>query len=198
MGVEQQRARYAQAREALWGKPRVINVAAEMRRREAEAQRLIEQSRLGARRKWEREREAKKRAEETSAAALERLKKHGPLGFHVTGTAVAASFDLGSMEPYSVPAPIFHLTMQQIARKVLANHPGVTIDDVKGPSRAVPVMRARRHIIGAIRTLRPDISYPAIGRFVKKDHSSCVHAFQKFTMEMDVFHGFVDDVDNGN
>jgi len=189
MNTEQVRARYAQAREALWGKPRVINVAAEIKRR-------LEQQEREARREWERKQEAKRREAALLKSTMDRLQGVCGNAFAVSGTATAQAFSLDEEWATPIKVPVIIQSMDEIARRVLKCHPGVTLKDVKGNDRSTPVMLARRHVIAAIRAMRPDLSYPAIGRFVRKDHSSCLHAVRKFTEDRGFIHGFVDDVDN--
>jgi chromosomal replication initiator protein len=71
-------------------------------------------------------------------------------------------------------------TVSQIVDEVLLGFPGIMVKALKGHSRTRPVVAARHAAIYAVWRERPDMSYPAIGRwFGKRDHSSAHHAVQK-------------------
>lgn len=164
--VEKIQARYAQAREALWGKPRQVNLVVEEKR-------AIEALRRSEQMKWERQQREK-----------ERWAKHRDsivAGNLTTSGVASARFD-GELGSVGLPAIVIseRPSMLDIAKGVLKQYPGVTIEDVRGHDRARNVMLARRHVIAAIRIYRPDLSLPAIGRFVAKDHTTCHHAIRKF------------------
>jgi len=68
------------------------------------------------------------------------------------------------------------LSMQQIARAVLSNYPGITFDDILSHRRTRDFVKVRHEIVRAIVKERPDLSFPAIGRFMKRDHTSILSA----------------------
>lgn len=71
-------------------------------------------------------------------------------------------------------------SMTDIANEVLQDFPGVTMAELKGIHRKENIVRARQMAIYQIRTRRPDLSYPVIGRFFGgRDHTTCIHAVQK-------------------
>jgi hypothetical protein len=74
------------------------------------------------------------------------------------------------------PKPDVH----EIIMAVLADHPGVTLADIKGPRRANRIVLPRQIAMYEVHKQRPDLSYPQIGRlFGGRDHSTCLHAIRK-------------------
>lgn len=74
--------------------------------------------------------------------------------------------------------------VHEIIMDVLADFPGVSIADVKGPRRNKAVVRARQLAVYEVYRRRPDLSYPQIGRiFGDRDHTTCLHAVRKISAE---------------
>jgi len=74
--------------------------------------------------------------------------------------------------------------VEEIILAVLADFPGVTIDEVKGPRRSKRIVRPRQIAMYEVYRQRPDLSYPTIGRmFGGRDHTTCLHAVRKMTAE---------------
>lgn len=74
--------------------------------------------------------------------------------------------------------------VEEIILAVLADFPGVTIDEVKGPRRSRRIVLPRQIAMYEVYRQRPDMSYPAIGRmFGGRDHTTCLHAVRKMTAE---------------
>lgn len=75
---------------------------------------------------------------------------------------------------------VLERSMLEIAVDVLRDHPGVTLGDVKGPSRTRDVVEARHHIVHAIKTERPSISFPQLARWLGgRDHTTILSAYRK-------------------
>lgn len=75
-------------------------------------------------------------------------------------------------------------TVHDIVCDVLKDYPDVSLNDIKGPRRGRHIMAARMEAVYAVRTLRPDMSYPAIGRwFGGRDHSTILHSVRKISAE---------------
>lgn len=75
-------------------------------------------------------------------------------------------------------------TILMIVTEALQAFPGVTIERIKGPSRNRAICRARMEAIYAVRMERPDLSYPAIGRwFGGRDHTTILHSVRKIGSE---------------
>lgn len=70
-------------------------------------------------------------------------------------------------------------SISQIVDEVLLGFPGITVQAVKGRSRTFPVVAARHAAIYAVKMERPDMSYPAIGRWFGLDHTSILHCVRK-------------------
>lgn len=161
---------YKAVRSRLWGSGKVVNVYAE------EQQRITEYKR-NQRREWEIEQETIRRVEEAKRRFV-----FDASTLTVNGNVMARFADEPQL-PSGFQLSFVKRSMQDIAREILRAYPEVTLADIKGPVRKGKIMLARRHVIAAIRMYRPDISFPAIGRFVQKDHSSCIHAVKRFTEE---------------
>lgn len=73
--------------------------------------------------------------------------------------------------------PIY--TMQNCLRAVCSVY-GVTPKDIHSRSRRVEFVLPRQHFCWVVYRNRLDISYPMIGRFLGKDHTTIVHAVEKF------------------
>ncbi|KQS79055.1 hypothetical protein ASG25_10745 [Rhizobium sp. Leaf384] len=71
-------------------------------------------------------------------------------------------------------------SMLQITTEVLEAFPGVTLREVKGSSRLRRILAPRQLAMHRIKSERPDLSYPAIGRFFGgRDHTTVLHAIRK-------------------
>jgi chromosomal replication initiation ATPase DnaA len=64
----------------------------------------------------------------------------------------------------------------EIVRDVLTSHPGVSVAAVKGRDLSADVKRARSLAMYEVRRRRPDISFPAIGKWFGGRHHSGVMA----------------------
>lgn len=73
--------------------------------------------------------------------------------------------------------PIF--TMRNCLRAVCQVY-GVTADEIKGRSRKQCIVVPRNHFCWVVYRNRIDVSYPMIGRFLKKDHTTIIHGVEKF------------------
>jgi hypothetical protein len=114
------------------------------------------------------------------------------------GAAIStrASF---SLTPYQNYTPyetrvVFDLapsrkSMKDIAMDVLYDFPGVTLAEIKGSHRSRSIVEARQLTMYEIHRQRPDLSYPAIGRFLNKDHTTVLHAVKKIAAMKDTANG---------
>jgi len=72
-----------------------------------------------------------------------------------------------------------HKPMRQIALEVLENFPGVSLAEIRGSLRHSSIVEPRQLAMYEVQRQRPDLSYPAIGRFFHKDHTTVLHAVRK-------------------
>lgn len=170
VSVEQaHKERYAKAREALWGKPRKVNIAVEEKR-------AIEEYQRAQRLEWERKRKIE--TEWRQQMALHRRKQ---IVDSLFSSGTSATFLLEDVLSYwsddaSAVKPIRQVkSMSQIARNVLAGFPGITIEDVRGKCRTNDLVAARWAVVREINRQRPDVSNSAIARFVCRDHTSVLY-----------------------
>lgn len=70
-----------------------------------------------------------------------------------------------------------------IMDEVLSSFPGITIAQVKGPSRRAIVVRPRQLIMYELYRQRRDLSLPVIGRMLGRDHTTVLHAVRKIEAE---------------
>ncbi|WP_332763979.1 helix-turn-helix domain-containing protein [Phenylobacterium sp.] len=82
-----------------------------------------------------------------------------------------------SAEPFFDLAPPPRLTMRTIAFRVAEKH-GLTLDDLRSPSRRRPLVVARQEAMHEIRQATTQ-SLPAIGRFFDRDHTTVIHALER-------------------
>jgi hypothetical protein len=83
------------------------------------------------------------------------------------------------------PAP-FKPSMTEITAEVLQSFPGISLEELKGDRRHRSIVAARQVAMYQIRYRRPDLSYPAIGRFFGgRDHSTVHHAVHKIERLME-------------
>lgn len=105
-----------------------------------------------------------------------------PIAFDEHVVAYRVILSIASLEIAADEAGSFatRKSIPEIVLEVLQSHPGITVADLKGPRRGVPVVRARMEAIYAVRTQRPDMSLPAIGRwFGGRDHTTVLHSVRK-------------------
>lgn len=70
-------------------------------------------------------------------------------------------------------------TVLQIVKGVLEEFPGISIADLKSPTRNRKIVKARQIAMYEIRRQRPDMSLPAIGRwFGGRDHTTALHSIR--------------------
>lgn len=70
-------------------------------------------------------------------------------------------------------------TIMKIVQEVLERFPGITVDQIKGSMRRREVVEARHECMYAVRMERQDLSFPAIGRWFNRDHTSILAAYYK-------------------
>lgn len=72
------------------------------------------------------------------------------------------------------------MPIMDIVMEVVRKFPGVTIKEIRGNSRMSVVVRPRQIAMWELRQRRPDLSFPAIGRwFSGRDHTTVLHAVRK-------------------
>ena len=77
------------------------------------------------------------------------------------------------------PTPESHTVAAILAAVTEAT--GYPADDLLGPRKTYPLVRARQMAYHLIRVLRADMSFPAIGRAMGgRDHTSIMHGLRRF------------------
>lgn len=70
-------------------------------------------------------------------------------------------------------------TIIEISNEVLLGFPDVTLEMVRGSRGNKRVQQVRHHVWLCVRKRRPDISFPVMGKFFKRDHSSIIFAVKQ-------------------
>ncbi len=111
----------------------------------------------------------------TEAARRERAKK----------VAEAIKQARGLQPGFVAPPKPIGPAVADILRAV-SDATGYSRAELCAPWRPLPLARARQLGYWLIRTLRPDLSYPSIGRaFGNRDHTTCMYGIEKFHKERD-------------
>lgn len=102
------------------------------------------------------------------------------------GITTRATLSIAPSQDYLPYTPVVsfdleppHKPMRQIALEVLENFPGVSLEEIKGSLRHRSIVEPRQLAMYEVQRQRPDLSYPAIGRFFHKDHTTVLHAVRK-------------------
>jgi chromosomal replication initiator protein len=103
--------------------------------------------------------------------------------------------------------PDIHKQVQEVARdnraiftlkrclSVICSYYGVTPEELKSRSRMQRLAVPRHHFCWVVYRNRLDVSYPMIGRFLGKDHTTIVHSVSKFEEIKHVYGVHVAEVD---
>lgn len=174
---------YKAVRERLYGKPKVVNIAVERAKR-------IESERAEAKAEWEIEQELK-RMSSLLPKPVEKAKAEFPAvifqspswmicATHFNQHVVDWLMSKIEAERDDVYGGVVKRTMKQITLEVLADFPGVSIEDLKGRSRTHEVVIPRQLAMYRIYQERLDLSFPDIGRwFGGRDHTTALHSVKK-------------------
>lgn len=68
---------------------------------------------------------------------------------------------------------------EEIIRQVLKDYWPVTVEEIKGVARERYISEARAQCMYRVHKLRPDISFPRLGKIFHRDHSTVMHACRK-------------------
>lgn len=71
-------------------------------------------------------------------------------------------------------------SVKDICLEVLADYPGVTMQDIISVHRSKSLVEPRRRCHYEVYKQRPDLSSVKIGRFMRRDHSSILHSIEKY------------------
>lgn len=90
---------------------------------------------------------------------------------------IQAMIDAGEIEMVQINA---RKPVLEIVREVLADFPWFTVEDLKSARRPIDLCHVRMIAIYEVRKQRPDMSFPAIGRwFGDRDHTTILHSVKK-------------------
>jgi chromosomal replication initiation ATPase DnaA len=71
-------------------------------------------------------------------------------------------------------------SVKEIVDEVLQDYPGITMAQIISVRRTRELITPRHRCYYEVYRQRPDLSFPAMARFFKRDHSSLIHAVDKF------------------
>lgn len=158
--VEVLQARYVRAREALWGKPRKVNLLIEPPKPEPVVL------------------PPKVKVEEKPKTKLVWVRQYNE---HIIAYR---RWQLAEEQGKEYMPMMERPDANAIIMAVLADFPDVTIDEIKGPRRQRRLIRPRQIAMYEVCRQRPDMSYPQVGRiFGGRDHTTCLHAVSKISAE---------------
>lgn len=89
-----------------------------------------------------------------------------------------ASGDVSDVAPPPARKPIIDIVLS-----VLERYPGVTVDELKGRHRKQKFVRPRQVAMYEIYMQRKDFSFPRIGQWFERDHTTVLHAVRKIEAE---------------
>ena len=75
--------------------------------------------------------------------------------------------------------PMPRRSMKEITLEVLKDFPGIKLDDLLGPKRSKALVHPRHLAMYKIWMERKDVSYPMIGKFFNRDHTSALFCVRK-------------------
>ncbi|MDH0869737.1 helix-turn-helix domain-containing protein [Agrobacterium pusense] len=109
-----------------------------------------------------------------------------PLHFNTFKT-ISISW-VGEYCPYAGGSvePARDRSMTEIAIEWLKRFPGVTMAEIKGSARARRIVFPRQIIFHAIKTERPNLSFPQVGHWMGgRDHTTALHSVNKIQVMID-------------
>lgn len=110
-------------------------------------------------------------AHDTSASDAQREQARDAAGTVVCATTCVETLR-STKTPRSVTGAV---TTMAVICEVVARRYGLTVEALRGHTREQPAVRARQVAMRLCREMT-DRSYPAIGRFFNRDHSTVMHA----------------------
>ena len=100
----------------------------------------------------------------------------------VIAASVQAMVDRDYGRPQGVPdipGPTSTATTVRRILATVARMHGMTVEDLKGPRRTARVVRARQDAMAAVWLNCSKLSLPAIGRIMRRDHTTVLHALRQ-------------------
>ena len=73
-----------------------------------------------------------------------------------------------------------HRPVVEIVQEVLKDFPGTTVDDIISLRRSRWLIEPRHKAFYEVYRQRPDLSFPQIGKFFRRDHTTILHGVDKY------------------
>lgn len=94
-------------------------------------------------------------------------------------TVIAQARKICELENSGDPEVAYRKPVKRIVEEVLRNYPGVTWQDIVSAKRTRHLVEPRHHCMTEVFTVRPDLSFPMIGRIFMRDHTTILSAVRK-------------------
>lgn len=94
-------------------------------------------------------------------------------------TIIAQARKIGELENSGDPEVAYRRPVKLIVEEVLREYPGVTWQDIVSAKRTKYLIEPRHRCMTAVFTIRPDLSFPMIGKIFMRDHTTILSAVKK-------------------
>ena len=94
-------------------------------------------------------------------------------------TVIAQARKICELENSGDPEIAYRKPVKRIVEEVLRDYPGVTWQDIVSAKRTKHLVEPRHRCMTAVFTIRPDLSFPMIGKIFMRDHTTILHAVRK-------------------
>jgi chromosomal replication initiation ATPase DnaA len=94
-------------------------------------------------------------------------------------TIIAQARKIGELENSGDPEIAYRRPVKLIVEEVLREYPGITWQDIVSAKRTKYLIEPRHRCMTAVFTIRPDLSFPMIGKIFMRDHTTILSAVKK-------------------
>lgn len=94
-------------------------------------------------------------------------------------TIIAQARKIGELENSGDPEVAYRRPVKLIVEEVLREYPGITWQDIVSAKRTKYLIEPRHRCMTAVFTIRPDLSFPMIGKIFMRDHTTILSAVRK-------------------
>jgi len=117
-----------------------------------------------------------------AAEALAEIRRERRESAEVLAEARAQALTIITEAELAARALVRHPTLPSVAaiQKEVAGRHGIPVQRLLGCNMARPLVAARDEAIALAHAARPDLSFPALGRLFRRDHSSIMSALKRY------------------
>lgn len=94
-------------------------------------------------------------------------------------TVIAQARKICELENSGDPDIAYRKPVKRIVDDVLREYPGITWQDIVSAKRTKHLIEPRHRCMVEVFTIRPDLSFPMIGKIFQRDHTTILHAVRK-------------------